>query len=173
MIFEVVYPLGDGLSMRTGPGISKAEIAILYAGTRVTVEGLPVRSGGLRWWPVFSTAYGQGWVAEVYGDWRLVKPVIAPGDTVVVASSTSSGSVPLRYQNCDTILDLSPGTLLTVISGPDTKCDASGSAMIQQGRRWWWVRTPDGIEGWVADFYSKKPKDMLIAPLWYVELSGG
>ena len=112
-------------------------------------------------------------MAEWYGNWRLIKPVFAPGDTVSVANPTNTGTVPLRNQSCDTIRELSQGAQLTVVSGPDTKCDAAGASLIQQGRRWWVVRTADGMEGWVADFYSVRPKPMLIAPLWYVDALGG
>jgi hypothetical protein len=172
-LFVVVYPLQDGLSLRAGPATSNSEIAILRAGTQLALRGEPVAgSDGLRWWPV-SSAQGEGWVAEWYGGWRLIKPVMAPGDLALVVNPTSSGTVPLRDSNCDALAELSPGTRLTVLDGPTTQCDTAGSSMIEQGRQWWYVGTADGAQGWVADFYSTDLKPMLIAPPWYVSLVAG
>ncbi len=170
MRFVVVYPQSDGLSMRTGPDTSDREIAVLYAGTELEVTGSPVGSGSLRWWPV-SSAFGAGWVAEWYGEWRLVKPVFGPGEVIQVFNPQSTGNVNLRNSNCDAVRILSRGTRLTVLDGPATKCDSAGSAIVQQGRRWWYIETADGATGWMADFSQDSDKRMLIAPQWYVELA--
>jgi hypothetical protein len=170
MDFEVIYPGQDGLSLREGPSRSRQERATLHAGTELAVLGYPQRGEDrLKWWPV-SSPQGDGWVAEATGNWRLIKPLMGPGGVVEVANPTGTGKVYLRDQNCRPITLLSRGTELTIIAGPETKCDRPGSAIVAQGRRWWYVETSDGTQGWIADF-SEDDQAMLIAPRWYVEVT--
>jgi hypothetical protein len=168
--FTVVYPGTDGLSLRDGPSTSHRELAILRARTEVEATGGAVRgSDGLTWWPIISPQ-GDGWVAEWAGNWRLIKPIFEPGETVVVYNPQSTGNVNLRSGSCAVTQVLPRGTELLVLDGPATKCDDRGASMISQGRRWWYVSTPGGQEGWVADFTSAPDKRMLVAPQWYLDL---
>jgi serine/threonine-protein kinase len=169
-LFAVVYPGSDGLSLRDGPGVKNQELAILRKDTLLEATGGAMRgSDGLTWWPV-STPRGAGWVAEWANNWRLIKPVFEPGDTVYVYNPQSSGNVNLRTASCDVDQILPRGTELFILEGPATKCDSLGDSIISQGRRWWWVVEPGGSEGWVADFTSAPDKRMLIAPQWYLDL---
>jgi uncharacterized protein YraI len=171
MGFEVIYPGQDGLSLREGPGKSYREKATLHAGTALTVIGDPRRGEDrLKWWPV-SSPQGDGWVAEWANNWRLIKPLTGPGEVVEVANPVGTGKVYLQDQNCRPLTALGRGTELTIVAGPETRCDRPGSAIVAQGRRWWYVETSDGVKGWIADF-SEDDKAILVAPRWYVELSG-
>lgn len=173
--FIVVYPRQDGLSLRIGPSRSYAEVTILPVGTELVLNGSPVRgTDSLKWWPVSSPYYGEGWVAEWIQigqhKWRLIKPKIAPDEVVEVANPLGEGNVNLRNQSCEEIDTLSRGTKLRIVSGPESKCDTPDSPIVWEGREWWYVMTPHGTQGWIADF-SEGEKAILIAPQWYVELS--
>jgi hypothetical protein len=168
-LFEVVYPGSDGVSLRAGPDVSQTELAVLSLGTRLSAEGAPVRgSGAVVWWPV-STAAQRGWVAEVYNNWRLIKPVMAAGDWVVVANPDETGNINLRDDGCQAVAILSRGTRLTVTGEGEVKCDDPSAGIVSEGRRWWPVRSSLSEEGWVADFSSDN-KRTLVAPEWYAEL---
>jgi hypothetical protein len=179
--FVVVYPGRDGVNVRTGPGLSYSEIGELARGERLEVFGQPTQSrDGIRWWPV-SSAFGEGWVAEWFGDWRLIKPEIAGGDIAVVTYPSPKGRVSLRNEDCEETWYLAPGTELYVLAGPDAARCYPDSALVSRGREWWYVQTADGTrEGWIADFssdnldsdtYGTWRKIVLVAPQWYAELS--
>ena len=174
--FIVVYRGADGVSLRGGPGTYHSEVGTLYAGHLLAVDGAPeIRADNTRWWPVH-TAEQRGWVIEWIGDTRLVKPYMQVGDGVVVANLMSTGNVNLVDDDCDKLLVLSRGTVLSVIGGPDsTKCDEPGSTISLDGRQWWYVETPEVLRGWIADFSSQDwgewVKAVLVAPSWYLELA--
>ena len=143
-------------------------------GALLEVDGAP-EQGDMWWWPVHTTGQ-RAWVAEWTGNTRLAKPFMEVGDTVVVANLMSTGNVNLLDDNCNKLLVLSRGTVLTVMGGPDsTKCDEPGDTISLDGREWWYVQTPEGIQGWIADFSSQNwgdwVKAVLVAPQWYVELA--
>ena len=174
--FIVVYRGADGLSLRSGPGTYYSEVGTLYAGDLLAVDGAPeIRADNTRWWPIH-TAVQRGWVVEWSGDTRLVKPYMQAGDGVVVANLMSTGNVNLLDDDCNRLLVLSRGTVLSLIGGPDsTKCDEPGSTISLDGRQWWYVEIPEGLRGWIADFSSQDwgewVKAVLVAPSWYVELA--
>jgi uncharacterized protein YraI len=172
--FVVVYRGADGVNVRSGPGTSYPTRETVYAGALLVVDGAPETRGDLRWWPVHAERQ-RGWVVEWIGDTRLVKPLMEVDDTVVVANPMSTGNVNLWDDNCDNPLVLSRGTVLTVLRGPDPKCDEPGALITLEGREWWYVETPEGLRGWIADFSSQNwgdwVKAVLVAPQWYVELT--
>lgn len=187
--FVVVYPLQDGVSLRTGPATSYTRIARLKAGTVLAVTGAPVRGPSDRaWWPV-SGQEGEGWVAEFEQvgsqGWRLLKPELDVGDEVQVANPLCSigfdvapgrGRVILNTPSGKKEMDW--GTRMLIIGGPHSTFsnDADDYSAAREGRQWWQVRVlgdddvQPGEEGWVADFGAEY-KNTLIAPEWYVSLS--
>jgi hypothetical protein len=72
----VVQADGDGLNLRSAPGLSGARLALLPDGTEVTVTGAATFVGG-RWWVPVVTPAGSGWVAADY----LVRTSAAPAGT--------------------------------------------------------------------------------------------
>ena len=171
-VFVVVYPGLDGLSLRSGPGSSHDELAILRAHTELTVLGGPVFNDSVKWWSV-SSLQGEGWIAEWIQtgqrSWRLVKPQLSQGQAVVVVNPIGPGQANLRDDQCQVQSVLAYGTAMTILDGPASTCDDPGSSMIVEGREWFYVKTADGREGWIADF-SRINRALLIAPIWYTEV---
>lgn len=177
----VVYTGTDGVSIRNGPGTGYPEVAVAYANEWLSVVGASEKQGVMRWWPVQSwRVYSEdmtGWVAEWTADprIRLVKPVLNVDDEVMVVNPSGSGAVAL-WENCDNKLEVEWGTELTVIGMPDaTICGDRDETISGTGRQWWLVETPEGRQGWVADFRVDSEPDevnpLQIAPLWYWELT--
>ncbi|MFN2219532.1 MAG: SH3 domain-containing protein [Anaerolineae bacterium] len=158
------------VTLRQQPTTSSASVARVYAGDRLVVTRLPVTGSGSTWWPVRTEANVEGWVVEWFNGYRLIKPSMKDGETVAVVRENTP---LLRNEDCGIRLYLSAGTLLTVEDEPDrSKCDKPGDDSMA-GREWWMVRTADGELGWVADFdIQAYAKPMLIAPIWYADLTG-
>lgn len=141
----VVNRDGDGVNLRTAPGLASAVAGTLRDGdTGVILDG-PQDADGRAWWRVETTA-GIGWVAA---DWLAVDGIaalatsrFAIGQRVAVAED-----VNLRVDpglGAAVIQVLPAGTDGTVIAGP---VDADGFT-------WWQVETGAGtgwaVEDWLA-----------------------
>ena len=185
--FFIIQP---DVRVRKGPSTQTEVIGDTYTGQKVAVvEGSePYLDGqGTTWWHLVITASPLvvGWVAEVAGEERLLKPSISIQETMYVvnplcaADSVGRGQVSLFLtpSEHDTIA-LPWGTELEVLEGPlpTYRGDPSDEDAATQGREWWRVRVinaPNQLpvtEGWIADFYLYY-RQMLIAPSWYRDSS--
>jgi hypothetical protein len=155
--------------VRQGPHIEEEELSTLSLGAELEATGKrQVDDVGRVWWEVHRPG-GRGWVAEFdvkdKTKTRLLVPKIAVGDELHVVYS---GDVNLRHViTCQTLHKVRQGDFLTVVDGPNAKCDPNSDPLLQrETRQWWLVVTPDGKKGWIAEFRAEG-KDLLIAPRWY------
>ena len=153
------------LNMRIAPSLSATVLSVLPDGTRGTVTGTLINSGGYIWAPVSMNGHGSGWVATLY----LVKgvgstatmtptvtrtPVVPPAATRTATSVAASGdevyivSVPLLNlrENPTTssrvLTTLTEGTMLTFLGGMQNA----------NGYTWYEVETATH-QGWIASDY--------------------
>lgn len=133
----------EGLSFRSGAGLSFGVIAVLPYGTRgVLVDG-PVAADGYSWW-AFSTAghATPGWVA---GEFLIADD---QGASAGATATVAGDGLNLRATpglGGAIVATLAAGLEVALLDGP----------VAADGYGWYEVRTPEGQRGWVAgDFLA-------------------
>lgn len=151
--------IAEPLNLRTAPGLDATVIAVLSAGTVVTVIGGPQTASGYTWWQL-STPSGNGWSAATY---LIEEPVVATATRTATRTPTRTatvtpgsgiavgGTVRVRQLlnlraapgTSATVVVLMPaGIMGTVIGGPQNA----------NGMIWWQLSTSLGT-GWAAGNY--------------------
>lgn len=140
----VVYTTeGDRLNLRSGPGLSFDILDKLSRDTVVTLIEGPKRADGLAWWRV-KTADGQeGWAVERVDNEQTLQLALIVGGKAIV-TSTEGDTLRVRGgagRSSEVIAQLEPGTVVTLLEGPQIADDLS----------WWKIQTDDGLEGWAVE----------------------
>jgi uncharacterized protein YgiM (DUF1202 family) len=65
---DTVQVSDGGLRLRSSASTSSSVIAVMPQGHRLTITAGSRSGGGYTWWPVRSTTYGSGWVAQDFID---------------------------------------------------------------------------------------------------------
>lgn len=135
----------DFLNLRSGTSLSTDVLAVLPAGTILTVQTQLVQSDGRRWYGVMTQSGTSGWVAAEYvGGAATTSAEYPVGRTVrVIADALNLRGAP---GTAAPILEvLVAGTVLSV----------TGRPLYAVGYIWYPVATAWGTEGWVADQYIR------------------
>jgi tetratricopeptide (TPR) repeat protein/uncharacterized protein YgiM (DUF1202 family) len=140
----VVYTTeGDRLNVRSGPGRSFEIVTKLERDSAVTLIEGPRRADGLAWWRVQTADGVEGWAVErVDEEQTLQLSLLVGGDAVV--TSTEGDTLRVRAgagRSFEVIAQFEPGTLVTLLEGPQIADDLS----------WWKIRSEDGVEGWAVE----------------------
>lgn len=140
----VVYTTeGDRLNVRSGPGLSFEIVTKLERDSAVIMLEGPRRADGLAWWRVQTADGVEGWAVErVDEEQTLQLSLLVGGDAVV--TSTEGDTLRVRAgagRGFEVIAQLEPGTLVTLLEGPQIADDLS----------WWKIRSEDGVEGWAVE----------------------
>lgn len=141
-----VYALsneGSGvLNLRQGPNLGFDVIQELPSGTIVTLINGPRKYDGFVWWQVETEDGISGWAVEHIGDVQTLQLALYAGRTAFVNTFRDGLNVRTEAStSADVLVQLSGGTLLTILEGP-----LSAEDFI-----WWKVRTADGLEGWAVE----------------------
>ena len=140
----VVYTTeGDHLNLRSGPGLDFEVIAKLNRDTLVTLLEGPKKADGYAWWRVQTADGATGWAVERVDEEQTLQLGLIIGEGAVV-TSTEGDMLRVREgagRSFSIVVQLEPGTLVTVLEGPQIVDDLS----------WWKIRTADGVEGWAVE----------------------
>lgn len=136
----VVTADGDGLNLRSEPGLDATVLETLEDGTMATITGGPTDADEVTWYEISLEGDRTGWVAgEFLTLAAAIDPGFSAGDRVEVA--TDALNVRNAAGLTSEILDTLPlGTTATILDGPDTV----------DGIPWYQVDAGDFGEGWVA-----------------------
>ncbi len=136
----VVTAGGDGLNLRTAPGLDATVLETLADGTVATVTDGPSEADDFAWYEVSLEEDRSGWVAgEFLTLAAAIDPGFAAGDQVEVA--TDALNLRSAAGLASDVLDTMPlGTQATILDGPVT----------EDGIPWYQVDAGDFGEGWVA-----------------------
>lgn len=132
----------NGLSLRARPGVAQSAIATIPNGAKLELTVESVAANGYRWWGVYATAYGGGWVVQDFLTASTApNPQFNIGDGVVV----NTDSLYLRS---------GPGTGSSVIATmpTGTKGQVIGGPTSANGLVWYQLSTGFG-QGWAAAQY--------------------
>lgn len=155
-----------GLRLRDQPGTSSGTLAVLAAGTALSLlepdEQVIPKIGQVNQWLNVRDEHGNvGYVAAWYVELRrsavplpFPAPTPAPELMTVLVSSQASSGLRLRDRPnaSGTVLEvLLPGTSLTVLEPAST-----AEAKIGVVNQWLSVKLPGGMTGYVAAWYVTK-----------------
>ena len=117
----------NGLSLRTRPGVAQTVIATIPNGVKLELTVASIAANGFRWWGVYHSSYGGGWVVQDFlTASSMPNPQFKVGDKIVV--------------NTDALyLRSGPGTGSSVIATMPAGTKGFGHR--------WAVRTPTGSSG--------------------------
>ncbi|MBZ0288691.1 MAG: tetratricopeptide repeat protein [Anaerolineae bacterium] len=140
----VVYTTeGDRLNLRSGPGLTFDILDKLSRDTVVTLIEGPRRADGLAWWRVQTADGLEGWAVERVDNEQTLQLALVVGGKAVV-TSTEGDTLRVRGgagRSFEVIAQLEPGTIVTLLEGPQIVDDLS----------WWKIQTEDGLEGWAVE----------------------
>jgi uncharacterized protein YgiM (DUF1202 family) len=140
----VVYTTeGDRLNLRSGPGLDFEIMSKLDRDTVVTLLEGPKKADGYAWWRVRTPDGQEGWAVERVDEEQTLQLALVIGQEAVV-TSTEGDMLRVREgagRDFGIVVQLEPGTVVTVLEGPQVVDDLS----------WWRIRTADGQEGWAVE----------------------
>jgi uncharacterized protein YgiM (DUF1202 family) len=138
----------NGVALRARPGTPQTQIATLASGNLVEITVDSVAATGHRWWGVYRSGSGGGWVSQQF--LQATAPPPSPefevGDPIFV----DTDALYLRS---------GPGTSYSVLASmpTGTKGTVVGGPVVANGYTWWNIQTGFGI-GWAAgEFLSLDP----------------
>lgn len=132
----------NGLALRTRPGLAQTVIATIPSGTRLELTVASVAANGYRWWGVYHTTYGGGWVVQDYltasdpptPQFKVGDNIVVNTDALYLRSGPGTGS--------SVIATMPAGTKGSVLGGPTSA----------NGFVWYQISTSYG-NGWAAARY--------------------
>lgn len=136
----VVTSDGDGLNLRSNPGIDATVLETLADGTVATITDGPTSADDVDWYEVSIDERRAGWVS---GEFLTLAAAIDPGFAIGDQVEVATDALNLRDAAglASEILDTMPlGTQATIQDGPVT----------EHGIPWYQVDASDFGEGWVA-----------------------
>jgi tetratricopeptide (TPR) repeat protein/uncharacterized protein YgiM (DUF1202 family) len=134
---------GDRLNLRSGPGLNFDILTKLDRDSQVTLLEGPKKADGYAWWRVRAADGTEGWAVERVETEQTLQLALVIGQEAVV-TSTEGDLLRIREgagRSFEIIVQLEPGTVVTILEGPQIADDLS----------WWKIRTADGTEGWAVE----------------------
>lgn len=153
---RVTFTDGTPTRIRKSPTTSSDIVGRLPEGTRFLIIGGHKCNDGYTWWQIEIPNGSRGWMAEGKGGTYYLEPMsfaqqtcsetvsrLSVGDQAQVArvdgSNTRLRSQPGFTQSI--VGKVPEGTPLTILDGPECI----------DGNNWWYVRTNNGLEGWMTE----------------------